>query len=169
MGGYVRTPGQAIPLQLDAAVRILEAGMVVRVSTTDQEGELADSTSTPYGIALDNTMNAAKFGLTGEKEFETGKVIAVVRSGQMRLPLSTRHSEIDVGQQLVVGHQSGRVTGSSRTTVTDGTTAENEFARLARVVAIADEHVDASTGNDEDDKAQATVLASITIGMGAGP
>ena len=169
MSGYTRTPGQAVPLTLASSTSLNQSGLVLTLNGSNK-GILAGATSTPYGIALDNTMDAAKFGLTGEKSYKSGAIVAVVRNGQIKLPVVDNNSAISKGDPVQVsGTATGKVDKSvipTEVSLTTSALIAAEIKRQDRVVGIAEENVDAGTASEPG---QEYVLVSISIQKGVGP
>lgn len=166
MAGYTRTPGQAINVKLKDGVKLEYSGMVISLDSNG-EGILATATSTPYGIALNSTMDVQKFNLVGRKVFKTGGQISVVRGGQIRMALAKAHGNITKGVEMKVSATAadiGRV-GPTAAISTIDTVAKvvTEMDRQKLIVGIAEETL--ASGNTDG----RYVLVSLRIQQGLTP
>lgn len=103
MGGYVRTPEQAVPIELKSDVKLSIDGLVLSIDSTGK-GVLTTGAAQPYAVALSDTLNSQKFGLTGDKSYDAGGTVGGAKNGQVRIALAPAavRDDIDFGSELIV-------------------------------------------------------------------
>lgn len=165
MAGYTRTPGQAINLELASGVKLEKDGMIIALDAAGK-GKLCTNTDTPYGIALNSTMDVQKYNLIGEKVYKSGGQIAIVRSGQVKVPYAT-NSGVSKGAELIATTDSaavgnGHCESSAKATITTAAHLVAELKRRKRLIGIADESISSGTIGRP-------ILVSLKIQQGLGP
>ena len=166
MAGYTRTPGQAVPATLKSGVAAKQDGLVMALET-DGTVNLATNTALPYGILNQSTKKSAEYGV-GVTAYREGGPIALLRSGQAKIPVANGNVAIKKGDELAVkAGNNGKVDKSAAAaSITTVTNVLTELARRDNTVGIAEEDIPAGTS---EAPGKSHVLTSLKIRGGIGP